>query len=184
MPEYKSAGVQSTISEQFRFNNHLTISNTITIENRNNDIGFATIENNKSIMGLRDRRTVENIFNIKYNFNNKMGLTFRARHYWSKVTYNQYFELGNGGDLKANPTVTNNPNYNVNFFNIDMNYTWQFAQGSFINIVWKDAAQTFDNNVQLPYFKNFRNTWQEPQLNSLSLRIIYYLDYLDLKKKR
>jgi hypothetical protein len=64
-----------------------------------------------------------------------------------------------------------------------MVYTWQFAHGSFINIVWKDAASVNNKSVKQEYFKNFRETWKEPQANSISLRVIYYLDYLSLKQK-
>ncbi len=183
MPAYRSSSVDITASEQFRFNKKLNISNTTTLGFGNRNVGFAAIENDSSMFGLRNRRTVENIFNVKYNFNNKMGITFRARHYWSKVYYTEYYNLLDNGGLKSTTGITSNPNYNVNYFNIDMVYTWQFAQGSFINLVWKEAASTFDNAVQQRYFKNFTNTWQEPQSNSISLRIIYYLDYLSLKGK-
>jgi len=184
MPYYKSSGLDVAFNEQFRFNNKLTISNTATLEFKNRDIGFATLENDSSIFGLRKRNTVENVFNIKYNFTNKMGLTFRARHYWSRVKYNELFNLQNDESLKSVSAISGNPNYNVNYFNVDMVYTWQFAQGSFINLVWKDASSTFNNSVQERYFKNFRNTWTEPQANSFSVRIIYYLDYLNLKSKK
>lgn len=184
MPQYNANGLDLTFNQQFRFNNKLTISNTSTLEFKNRDLGFATLESDSSIFGLRHRNTVENIFNIKYNFTNKMGLSFRVRHYWSKVMYNEFFNLESDGNLKNTPTISGDPNYNVNYFNIDMVYTWQFAQGSFINLVWKDAASTFDNKVQEHYLKNFRNTWSEPQANSFSIRVIYYLDYLNLKSKK
>lgn len=32
------------------------------------------------------------------------------------------------------------------------------------------------------YFKNFERTLNEPQSNNLSIKIIYFLDYLDFKK--
>ncbi|MDB5246120.1 MAG: hypothetical protein JWQ40_514 [Segetibacter sp.] len=184
MPEYKAKGFDIQFNEQFRFNKKLTISNSANLEYKNRNIGFAAVEGERSIFGLRKRHTVENIFSVKYNFNNKMGITFRTRHYWSKVDYSEFFDLNNDGSLKSTTTVSNNPNSNVNFFNVDMVYTWQFSQGSFINIVWKDASSTFSNNVDDRYFKNFSNTWSEPQLNSLSLRIIYFLDYLSLKGKK
>ncbi len=95
MSEYKSRGFSLQFSQQFRFNNKLTISNTSNIEYKNRDIGFATLVKDSSIIGLRRRNTVENIFNIKYNFTNRMGLSFRARHYWSKVNYTQLFNLEN-----------------------------------------------------------------------------------------
>jgi hypothetical protein len=58
----------------------------------------------------------------------------------------------------------------------------QFAPGSFLNIVWKDESQTFDEDVRHQYFKNFDRTISSPQNNNLSIKLIYYLDYLDFKK--
>jgi len=73
---------------------------------------------------------------------------------------------------------------NFNIFNIDAVYTWQFAPGSFINVVWKDQSFLSDENVKQSYFKNFDRTISEPQNNNLSIKIIYFLDYLNLKKKK
>jgi hypothetical protein len=184
MPEFNSRSVDLSLSHRFRFNDKLTIrySSYLGIKNRN--VGFAAIENNQSLFGLRDVNTSENVLNFKYNFNNKMGLTLRLRHYWSKVEYTEYFNLKDDGHLQPTTAITSNPNYNVNFLNIDMVYSWQFAQGSFINIVWKDASSAADDNVQENYLYNFKQAWKQPQANSLSFRVIYYLDYLSLKKKR
>ena len=121
---------------------------------------------------------------MKYSFNNKMGLTLRVRHYWSKVTPQQFYELNKYGNLTTPTTpFAGNVNQNYNFFSADMLYTWQFAQGSFINIVWKDMAETFDRDIAPGYFKNLRNTSAGPQNNSLSIRVIYFIDYLSVKNK-
>ena len=139
---------------------------------------------NSFVFALRKRNTVENVLNIKYNFTNKMGLSFRARHYWSKVANKEFFKLRNDGYL--NPIaggINRNVDFNVNYFNIDMVYTWQFALGSFVNIVWKDAISTFNQDTRTKYFKNFGNTINADQQNSISIRVIYFLDYLSLKKK-
>lgn len=58
----------------------------------------------------------------------------------------------------------------------------QFAPGSFINIVWKDQSFMFDREIGYRYFKNFGRTVDAPQNNNLSLKVIYFLDYLDFKK--
>jgi hypothetical protein len=71
---------------------------------------------------------------------------------------------------------------NTNFFNIDALYTWQFAPGSFLNIAWKDEGQFYDGDPRLTYFKNFDRTLAEHQVNNLSVKIIYYLDYLNFRK--
>ena len=113
-----------------------------------------------------------------------MGITLRARHYWTKVDPRQFYELDKTGKIAPlRSAFTQNVNQNYNFFSVDMVYTWQFAQGSFINIVWKDLSETFNRNFEKNYIDNFNNTIKGPQSNSVSLRVIYFLDYMTLKKK-
>ena len=76
------------------------------------------------------------------------------RHYNSSVSNKQFFNLRNDGKLDPNDSFGLPLDRNVNYFNIDMVYTWQFAPGIFINIVWKNAVYDFDNNVEKNYFKN------------------------------
>ena len=63
-----------------------------------------------------------------------------------------------------------------------MVYTWEFAPGSFLNIVWKNAAQHSTNDVEKRYFKNLGNTISGDSNNNFSVKVIYFLDYLKLKK--
>ena len=63
-----------------------------------------------------------------------------------------------------------------------MVYTWEFAPGSFLNIVWKNAAQNFTNDVEKGYFKNLGNTIDGDSNNNFSVKVIFFLDYLKLKK--
>lgn len=114
-----------------------------------------------------------------------MGLTIRARHYWSKVIPKHFFALDENGKLQE-PTIafTQNVNQNYNYLSVDMVYNWQFAQGSFLSIVWKDIGESFNRQFEKNYIKNLGNTISGDQFNSLSLRVIYLLDYLTLKKKR
>ncbi|HYF30918.1 MAG TPA: DUF5916 domain-containing protein [Chitinophagaceae bacterium] len=186
--KYRSHSTDLYIGNNYRFNDKFSVGVSTYMEVYNRNLGFAYIPNARDevVFGLRDRRTVENVLNVKYNFNNKMGLTFRLRHYWSKVHYTEFFELQDDGYVKGMPvgTAVENPDNNVNFFNIDMNYTWQFAPGSFLNAGWKSASQLFDQLVQERYYHNFRNTLDEPKQNILSIKVIYYLDYLNLQRKR
>ena len=181
--QYAFKGYEIFFRQQFRFNKKITVSASTNLTLYTNDLGYATIRTDSVYFALRKRNAVENIFNVKYNFNNKMGISFRARHYWSKVDNGQFYNLSKTGVLSPVSANYTDANYNVNYFNIDMVYTWQFALGSFVNVVWKNSIGSFDQNVRDPYFKNLVNTLTAPQLNSLSLRIIYFLDYLSLKKK-
>lgn len=181
--KYGFKGYDIYLGNQYRFNKRFTLSTNTNLTFYNNSVGYAAVAADSVIFGLRKINTVENIFTVKYNFNNKMGLSLRIRHYWSKVDYRSYYNLQQDGYLSPISTRHDEANNNVNFFNVDMLYTWQFALGSFINIGWKNSIGSSDQNVTDAYFKNLGNTLTAPQLNSLSVRVIYFLDYLTLKKK-
>lgn len=186
-PKYKSNMYDLGFGNRYRFNDKFNVQLNTSLSDRSNNAGYAYRDSSSSsqaVFGLRDIKTVENILAMKYNFNIKMGITFRARHYWSMVHYSRYFNLKDDGYLEAIPAseVQANPNNNVNFFNIDMVYTWQFAQGSFINVTWKNAGFVYNQNVREKYYENLSQTIESPHQNNLSLKVIYFLDYLTLKK--
>lgn len=171
--------------QNYRVSKRLSFSLFTGYYPRMNNMGYAANGGtNTIIFGKRDINTVENIFNSKYSFNNKMWLTLRVRHYWSKVEYKAYYNLQNDGTLSPAVSFTGNTNDNVNFFNVDMVYTWQFAPGSFLNLVWKNAIFSEDNDMAPGYFKNLGNTVATNQNNNFSLKVIYFLDYLKLKKNK
>ncbi len=172
------------IGNRYRFNNKLTISHNLNISPQNDNVGFADIDdNNVIIFGRRDVNAVENVLNIKYSFNDKMNINTRVRHYWSKVHYKEFFTLLDDGGLEKNDIFNDNVNQNYNVFNVDAVFTWQYAPGSFINIVWKNAAETFDRMTGENYTKNFNNTMRADDNNNISFKVIYFLDYLTLKKQ-
>jgi hypothetical protein len=133
---------------------------------------------NDVVFARRKVNTIENIVNLKYSFTNMMWITYRMRHYVSTVDNKEYFTLQQNGKLLPNSTFAGNVNQNLNLF-IDMVYTWQFTC-SFLNIVWK--IQYFNRTVEADYVKNFTNTLDADANNNLSLKVIYFLDYLDMKK--
>ncbi|MFN8348344.1 MAG: DUF5916 domain-containing protein [Spirosomataceae bacterium] len=182
---YNLNGLDLYINQTYRFNSRLSFSYRFGFEPRPRSIGFTLIsEDNNVVMALRKVTTVDNTVNIKYSFTNKMWLTFRTRHYSSLVNNKEYFTLENNGSLSPRIKPSNAVNRNVNYFNVDMVYTWQFAPGSFLNAVWKNATFHSSTMADDRYFDNLQNTLQADQNNNLSLKVIYFLDYLQLKKKK
>jgi len=172
---------------KIRFNSKFSIDNSIAISNSNNQSGWAAntgANRDTIIFSRRNVSSVENVVNIKYNFTNRMGLTLRARHYWSKVSPQQFYELDENGKLQtpSNP-FTENVKQNYNYLSVDMVYNWQFAQGSFFSVVWKDIGESFNRQFEKNYIKNLGKTIEGNQFNSLSVRVIYFLDYLTVKRK-
>lgn len=182
---YKQQILDISARQNYRFNNKLSVSYSLGYSPAFNNIGFTAIDgDNNVIFARRKVNTIENNLGIKYSFTNKMGITFNARHYMSTVENKEFFTLQKSGTLVKNDAYTINSNRNANFFNIDMVYTWQFAPGSFINIVWKEAVYNYTDQLESSYFKNFGNTLQADANNNISLKVIYFLDYLQLKKQK
>ena len=178
-------GLDFSLGQNFRVNNKFSLSHRFQFSPDLNEVGYSWSDDTEIVFARRMVNTIENILSLKYNFNNKMGVTFRARHYMSNVDNKEFFLLHQSdGSVSEYPGFNQTVNKNVNFFNIDMVYTWQFAPGSFLNIVWKDAAYTFIDQVERNYFRNFTNTIDSDQNNNLSVKVIYFLDYLQLRKKK
>lgn len=180
---YGQFSANIAMGQNFRITNKLSLSHNLNLMPQINNMGYTYVDGSSDInFAKRKVNTVENILSAKYSFTNKMGITFRARHYLSTVNNNEFFILKQDGSLKANPGFHPSVDQNVNFFNIDMVYSWQFAPGSFLNIVWKNATQYFSNDAQTKYFDNLSNTIKSDNNNNLSVKVIYFLDYLTMKK--
>lgn len=179
---YNLTAYDLSLGQTYRFNSKFSINHQISYNPRPKGLGYTTTLSDGTILfAERNVKTVENTLFLKYNFTNKMGLTFRTRHYVSSVQNNKFHALQSDGSLM--PYTHNENNHrNANFFNIDMVYTWQFAPGSFLNVVWKDASVTNSNQIGLGYGENFRNTLNADQNNNISMKIIYFIDYQTIRK--
>lgn len=179
---FKGTSYYLYFSHRYRFNDKFSLNQDITLSPAKNSAGFADIDPAGNIIfSRRNRTTVENTVGVKYNFSKNSGLTLNARHYWSEVKAKQFYVLTADGNLSDNTSYNGNVDYNVNIFNVDMVYTWQFSAGSFMYVVWKNNILDFEN--ERGYFKNLTHTLSSPQNNNLSVKVIYYLDYLKLRKK-
>jgi len=145
---------------------------------------------NGILFGNRDRITSTQSIGIDYTITNRIGLTFRLRHYNAKVLYNDYYELLDNGRLSllesySGQDAYGNSAYDINYnaFTIDMLFQWVFLPGSELNFVWKNSIFTSDENVNNDYWSTLNNTLRNGPVNTLSLKLIYWLDTQYLKKK-
>jgi hypothetical protein len=164
--------------QRYRFSDRFSITHFTGLEPQKRNVGYAI----DGFFGRRDRETVENTLSFKYSFNTMMNITTRFRHYWSYVDYDQLYDLV---DTKLQENFSRDPNeanQNFNLFNIDAVYTWQFAPGSFINVVYKSSTDNFNSFFDKGYIRNFDKTMQGDDINNLSLKVIYFLDYFQFRK--
>ena len=181
---FQRKNLDLNLSGKIRFSSKFSVDGSVYASSSKNQSGWAAKIGDTIFFSRRNVNSVENVLNIKYNFTNRMGFTLRARHYWSKVNPQQFYELDTYGNLQTptNP-FTKNVRQNYNYLSVDMVYTWQFAQGSFFSVVWKDIGESFNREFEKNYTKNLGNTISGDQFTSFSVRVIYFLDYLTMKRK-
>ncbi len=155
-------------------------------ENLMNDRGYVdkTDSEDTIYFARRDVRTIENTIRASYSFTNNASLSLRIRHYWSGADNKEYFQLQEDGSLAPDPDYLQNQDQNYNAFNVDMIFRWIFAPGSEFTLSWKNSIYTDGEDVNPDYFDNLSNTWHSDQINSLSVKILYYIDYNSLRKKK
>jgi hypothetical protein len=174
------------IEPRFRFSNQFSLGSELEIVNSYSEKGFVDNVNDQIIFGNRDRNTIINSLRAIYTINDKMGLDFRLRHYWSTVHYDQFYDLQSDGRVTSNK-YNASKDFSFNAFNIDLNYRWRFSPGSDLIINWKNnisgsSQDLISDYSSLSYKDGLDQLNTLPQTNSVSLRVVYYLDYLSLKK--
>jgi hypothetical protein len=177
------------LGARYRFSNKFSLSLEGDRMAEGNQIGFATRRaDGVPVGGFRDYLEFSTILSGTYNFTSRMNVTARARHYWSKVRYQRFFTVDNEGDYIDHPFVTGEDD-NFNIFNLDAFFTWDFRPGSRVIAGWKnwlgnEYLGSINGNESRYYFRNMRKTFALPHGNELTVRLIYFLDYNQLRKKR
>lgn len=173
---------EATITPNIRIKDKAVLSHSVNWNTDFKNFGFAgRDEEGNPVIGSRKLRTVSNTFSAKFFITPLMNINLRARHYWSRVTYMQYFSLDEEGEIREREW-NGNSSRSFNLWNIDFVYNWQFAPGSNLIFTWKQNIQQDDQMVEEDYIENVGKTFRTPQTNSVSIKLVYYLDYAQLKE--
>ncbi len=148
-----------------------------------NGAGYAGTFNGVPKYGVRDVRTLTNILQGKYLFKNNLALTLRVRHYWSYGIYDYYGDLDEEGYIIRDDSFAENANFNFNAFNTDLIFTWQFAPGSFLNVVYKNNLQRDEQFIRTSYFNNLNTVFDQGPINSLTMKLVYFFDVVSSYRK-
>ncbi|MCH2234812.1 MAG: carbohydrate binding family 9 domain-containing protein [Crocinitomicaceae bacterium] len=189
-------GFDLNISPRIRFNDKWFLVYRYNQNNEYNEEGVALTTDfrvpyigDDPIFAKRDRTTITNTIDLSYIFNNTMGITFRLRHYWSKLDYNSFYVLNEDGimdpseytGLDIDGQSLHDNSYDA--FTIDMVYRWIFLPGSEMTLVWKNSIFSFTQEVENNYFENLGVLASGPATNSLSIKILYYIDYFMIQER-
>lgn len=134
---------------------------------------------------MRDMISLENSLRANYNFNTSQALSLIFRNFWSAATFpeGEFHVLGKDGILrKAAFSPTEDPNANFNIWNLDLSYRWRFAPGSEAILLYRNSIFNLDNRSELAYLESLENLFQQPLRQNISLRVVYFLDYNNVRR--
>lgn len=171
------------ISPQYRFSNKFNINYSLDLEATREDRGYVTDNGVDVVFGDRDIIEVENQLRLNYNFNIKHAISLNFRHFWTTVQYkNRYFDLLDTGEVQASTNdIGFNPDTNFNIWNLDLSYNWQFAPASQAILLYRNSIFNRTDQGALGYLDSLSDLFDQPIRHTISLRIVYFLEYQKLK---
>ncbi|MGR6087809.1 MAG: DUF5916 domain-containing protein [Arcticibacter sp.] len=184
---YKGFNVSSSTTFRLRLSDRANLKLKIYVDNDPKNVGFSDIDNNGQIIyGIRNLSTQSVQLTGSYAFSKDMVLSLNARHYRAFAKHDGYAILLEDGSLQETSDYPNNNNFDYNIFNVDLVYSWMFAPGSTLSVVYKKIIENELYSVSefSPYGSNVERLFGEPQTNNVSLKMVYYLDYARLKKRK
>ena len=168
---------------RWRVNNQLFLSYGLEINNIFNDHGFADMDVNDSpVFGRRDRKTTINTLYTSYIFSPDLESDLRLRYYRSVVDYHDFHDLDLDGNLSPS-TYESDLDYIFGILTIDALVTWRFSPGSELVFSWKNAIYQEGEDPSRSFFDDVNELSSLDQSNSLSVKLLYYVDAWDLKHR-
>lgn len=178
----------TNLALRYRISDKLQFSASMNIVQDRGNWGWSFLSNpdGSPIIARRNVKTNTAIVSAQYNFTSRMNLNIRMRHYWSILENTNFYNLKPDGYWNEIAFIQNQ-NLNFNTFNVDMFYTWDFLLGSRLTLAWKNALGSnvsIDPYTNMSYFKNFGKVINSPHSNEITLKVVYYIDYLKLRRRK
>ncbi len=175
------AGIR--VSPQYRISDHIFIDYEFYFQHLNNDVGYVAQDFNDIVMATRNRNTYVHTISGRYSINNRMTIDLAARQYWSYVQNSRFQNLNDDGSLS--PSLYNKDrNTSYNSWNVDLSYSWWFAPGSQISVLYRNNALVSQRNlssIDRNYRRNLNDLFVGNLDSVISVSIRYYIDYNRIK---
>lgn len=169
-----------SFSPRYRFSDKFSLIYSFDLYKQLNNLGYIDNDNTSIYFAKRNRDTYTNSLTSKYSINSNMNFNLSVRHYWSLAENNSFHTLNNDGTL-TETTYTENKNSNFSTWNLDLSYSWWFAPGSQISVLYRNNASSFDRTINKDFSNNFSNLIGDNLNHVLSVSIRYYIDYNQAK---
>lgn len=183
VPKFDNQAYSWSFSPRYKLGKKFSFSYGFSVSDQYNNYGYVYNDNVNLIFGKRNLNSIENSMSASYIIVNNMALGLSLRHYYTKGKYISYYNLQTNGKLEDNNSYTANNDFTYNTFNLYLSFGWVFAPGSNVSIVWKNQIDNTAIPIEYDYFENLNHTISSEQYNSLSLKVLYYLDYNYVRNK-
>ncbi len=169
------------LAPRLRLGDHFFAVPNINLSHSSNDYGYAYSADDQVYFGRRDVYSVSNAIDARFVFDNTKTLSLVARHFWTGLYYEEMFALQQNGQLLSSD-VDLQDDLNFNTLNIDLKFSWWFAPGSEMVVLYRHVVAANANAYEASYLQNIDQLFAAPTQNNLSLRLTYFLDYNRVKK--
>ena len=169
------------VSPRYRFNDKFTLVYRNNLYNEYQDLGRVAQNGNDIVFAKRDNQTFETGLEGKYSISSKMNFGLNLRHYWSFSENNSYHKLLDNGYVEDYEYLGNR-NSNFNSWNFDLSYSWWFAPGSQMSVLYRNNSGIFQREIDKDFSYNTKQVFNHEQLNhTFSISIRYFIDYNEAK---
>ncbi len=171
------------VSPKIRFNEKFIINYSFDYDTDFDQLGYVTKMDADIIFGNRYRQVIENSISGSYNMNSFHSLTLTFRSYWAMVEYDDnFYVLQENGYLVDDGSYTfnslnTNPDVNFSTWNLDLKYSWEFAKGSQVTVLYRNNLFHVSNASKKTYVESIRDLFKQPIEHVFSIRLLYYIDY-------
>lgn len=182
------------LSPRIRVSDRMNVVFETSYTHKYGDYGYVWGANNSNsddiYLGVRNMDIIENVISSEFIFTKRMGVDLRLRHYFHQVDYKYFTTLKDDGSIQRNsynPTDSDGQsifNTSYNAFTLDVNFRWIFIPGSELRIVYKNNIFRSSNVLNDNYFDVFDDLFDSPQINSVSIKVLVFVDALYFKRKK
>ena len=180
------------IGPRYRFSDKLLMVYTFSYFRKNNNKGYIDSyddDDNEStpetiVFANRNVITYSNTITGKYALNSAMTLNLALRQYWSYAENKDILELQQDGTLTPYPEYTENKNSSFYSWNADLSYSWWFAPGSQVSVLYRNSASNFERIIDKQFKDNVTALLNNDALKHIfSVSVKYFIDYNAVKNK-
>lgn len=179
-----------SVGPRYRFNDKLSLNYNFNFSRQNNNKGYIDSINddmnaatpNTIIFANRNVITYSNTLSGKYALNSQMTFNIALRHYWSYAENKNILSLEQNGRLADFAGYSVNKNSSFYSWNADVSYTWWFAPGSQVSVLYRNNAGAFERNINKDFSDNVTNLLNNEVLSHVfSISVRYFIDYNQVK---